>query len=65
MKKFIVLAIVFLSMNTLVYAFTQKEALYYLQRSDIPADSEGALMNAINQCDTGTAKLLIDGKQIN
>ena len=65
MKKFIVLAIVFLSMNTLVYAFTQKEALYYLQRSNIPADSKGALMNAINQCDTGTAKLLIDGKQIN
>lgn len=64
MKKCLILFIVLLSTNTSVYAYTQREALYYLQRNGIPADSKGAFMTAINQGDTETAKLLIDGKQI-
>lgn len=64
MKKLAILLTVLLSINTCAHAYTQKEALYFLQRSNIPANSQGALLNAITRGDVETAKLLIDAKQI-
>ncbi len=64
MKKILILITAILCINSSVQAYTQNEALYYLQKSNIPANSKGLLLNSITQGDIETAKLLIDAKQI-